>query len=58
MRYIFLLFLAISLSTLFGATVHEAQSAGGHCTVRDRIQLGQAGYTKGEIEDLCGRNSG
>ncbi len=58
MRRQSLLIIGISLSTAFGMTAsYEAQSAGGQCTVQDRLQLHQAGYTVVEVEDMCGQQS-
>ena len=58
MKPILLFLVAFMLSALCGATIPgDAQSSGGSCTARDRIQLGQAGYTKAEVDDLCGRYS-
>jgi hypothetical protein len=58
MRRLSLLIILISLSTVFAMTApYEAQSAGGQCTVQDRLQLHQAGYTMVEVEDMCARQS-
>ena len=53
--HLHLLLMAASFLFLVVATSRDAQGA-GHCSVRDRIQLGQAGYAKVEVDDLCNQS--
>jgi len=57
MKRLLVLLMALSLSTVFGLATSQESQGGNHCTVQDRIQLGQVGYTKADIDDLCGSHT-
>ena len=57
MKRLLVLLMALSLSTAFGLATSQESQGGNHCTVQDRIQLGQVGYTKADIDDLCGSHT-